>query len=108
MKKINQKLIPLYSILYIKTKNGVMVFFHLPKHIANHLAGEDHTKSHRRISGGLVMVVGVGITYTAHHVFGGIIGFIGDLVGYGIHGIGLVPFVSEFEKKSKNENNDKI
>lgn len=103
MKKINQKLIPLYTIIYVKTKNGMLVLIHLPKHIADHLVGEDHTIIHRRISGGVVMGFGVGVTYVTHHMFGGVIGFIGDLVGYGIHGIGLMPFVSAFEQEKKNE-----
>lgn len=59
------------------------------------LAGEQHTFTHRGLTGTLVMLSGV---YTAHH-FGHspnlLIALAGDAVGYALHGLGLIPFVDQ-------------
>jgi hypothetical protein len=63
----------------------------LSRHIANHLAGERHTSHHRKIAGVLV-------TKLSAIPEGPIIHFAGDLIGYGMHGIGLIPFATNIEK----------
>jgi hypothetical protein len=70
----------------------------LSRHIANHLAGERHTSHHRKIAGVLVMSFGVLVAKLSAIPEGPIIHFAGDLIGYGMHGIGLIPFATNIEK----------
>lgn len=70
----------------------------ISKPICNHLVGEHHSQSHRKITGIVIMVFGVGITKILLIFDYGIVHFIGDIVGYAFHGIGLLPFVNSLEK----------
>lgn len=64
----------------------------LPRALCNHLIGEHHTLGHRMFVGVIVMVCGVGVAHTAT-VLPEAAGFVADLTGYLIHGIGATPFV---------------
>ena len=78
----------------IKGKNYfVLSKICVSKLICNHLVGENHTHTHRCTVGLVIMGVGVGITKAALTVDVGIIHGVADLVGYGIHGVGDIPFV---------------
>lgn len=65
----------------------------LPKHLCKWLLGKDHKVTHRLLVGTAVMVVGVLITKCSslydNHVFHLVV----DVVGYGIHGLGLTPYI---------------
>ena len=66
----------------------------VPKTICTHVLGKNHTKTHRRYCGICVMIVGVFIAEviggTSHYLT-----FICNVFGYGLHGMGLVPFIEE-------------
>jgi hypothetical protein len=71
----------------------------LPKTVCNHLAGENHTLGHRLIVGTVVMFAGGMIAHFGPILLHGSHGFVGgmlhvavDVFGYGIHGLGLVPY----------------
>lgn len=64
----------------------------LPKALCNHLIGENHSLAHRLICGACLMVVGVAVAHTASALPEGA-GFIADLTGYLIHGIGSTPVI---------------
>lgn len=81
----------------IKTIDAI----NLPKHIAHHIAGEDHTDNHRRLAGVAVMAVGVGFVKLCMVIDSMAVHFMGELVGFAIHGIGLIPFASKIEKQTK-------
>lgn len=70
----------------------------LSKYINNHLVGKDHTIRHQKIAGIAIMLTGVAIGKLSLLIDAHLIHYIGDVVGYGIHGIGLIPFVKDFEK----------
>ena len=70
----------------------------ISKPICNHLIGEHHSQIHRKATGVIIMVFGVGITKFLLIFDPMIIHFIGDIVGYAFHGIGLLPFVNSLEK----------
>ncbi len=70
----------------------------ISKPICNHLIGEHHSQTHRKATGVIIMVFGVGITKFLLIFDPMIIHFIGDIVGYAFHGIGLLPFVNSLEK----------
>lgn len=71
----------------------------LTRKISTHLVGEDHNIKHRMSVGGVIILIGVVIseipaTYGVLHI-------VYDAVGYGIHGIGLLPYGEHFLSKVK-------
>ncbi len=69
----------------------------LPKHITNHVCGEQHTITHRRIVGFIVFMFGYALT----HAGGGLIvvQVITDNVGLYLHAAGLIPFIEPNQMK---------
>lgn len=71
----------------------------LPKIICSHVIGKGHSKYHRRWCGVGVMAVGVVVAEflgMACHELGAFSHagmFVCNIIGYGLHGIGLVPFI---------------
>lgn len=63
--------------------------------LCNHLFGEFHTKNHRIVTGVTMAVAGVCIAKI--HVENFFIYLVVDLVGYGLHGFGLLPLFAHFE-----------
>jgi len=61
--------------------------------ICDHLLNHDHTHAHRMAVGVMVMTVGVFIAKAAGHHEIEIVAYLGDGIGYAIHGLGLTPFV---------------
>lgn len=75
----------------------------LARLICNHLVGENHSAVHRCTFGIVIMCVGVGFTKAAFLVDISFIHGVADVVGYGIHGIGAIPFVEHIiNSNSKN------
>jgi hypothetical protein len=69
-------------------------------HIAHHLIGANHTPIHRKVVGVLIMVLGgslIGIIGELGHSV--MYHVLGDVIGNGVHGIGLIPFIKDVEKK---------
>lgn len=65
----------------------------LPRYICNILVDKKHCLCHRYFVGILVMMCGVVIAKTIGHHPTHYIALVGDTLGYGLHGIGLIPFV---------------
>lgn len=65
----------------------------ITKKVCEHLVGEEHSKTHRFTVGVVIMSMGVGITKAVFIFDPAFIHFIGDVLGYGFHGIGAIPFV---------------
>lgn len=61
--------------------------------ICEHMLGKDHSTAHHMMVGVVAMCAGVLIAKTTGHNPNEIIAFIGDAVGYAVHGLGLTPFV---------------
>jgi purine-cytosine permease-like protein len=75
----------------------------IPYYIANHVIGEHHTPVHRKVAGIFIMIVGVGMAHMAEHLSNVLISLFGDLVGYSIHGTGLIPFLHDLEAAGKKQ-----
>lgn len=87
---MKKNIIPLHTPWY--------AHLNLPRELAYHLFGDDHTPSHRMGIGALVMCSGVALVYasTGWTVFGWNIHFACDVVGYAIHGLGALPWLEQF------------
>jgi len=76
----------------------IISLLNIHKTIANHVVGKNHTVLHRRISGIIVMCIGVGIVKLSLILAeGAMIHYAFDIIGYAVHGIGMIPFVEEVE-----------
>lgn len=78
----------------------------LARLICNHLLGENHSATHRYTIGIVIMSTEVGLTKAAFLVDIGFIHAIADLIGYGIHGVGALPFVEKVLAAVNNEKGD--
>lgn len=67
--------------------------YNLPKAICRHLVGKEHDTHHHMLAGVFVMVVGVAIAKSVEFFHFPGAHFALDLVGYGVHGLGLTPFI---------------
>lgn len=65
----------------------------VPKKLCKSLLGEKEKPIHRMIIGLLFMAIGVSIAKFCADSGNTFVGFFGDIIGYGIHGTGLVPFI---------------
>lgn len=83
----------------MKKINKLIKCIDISRYISNHLVGENHSLTHRKITGVFVMITGVLITKAVITIPDMTIHVVGDIVGYAIHGIGLIPFVSGLEGK---------
>lgn len=78
------------------------------KTICNHLVGKEHTKNHRIFTGIILMIFGVGLTVIAKSFASSIIHFIGDAIGYLLHGLGGYPIVEAAVNSGKTKNSKQI
>ena len=72
--------------------------FNIPAKICKHLVGKEHTIGHRLCVGVLIMCVGVMVSKIVFIFDSTYVHYVGDIIGYGIHGIGLTPFVEMIVK----------
>lgn len=73
------------------------------KHLSNHIIGEHHTPGHRKTFGAIIMMIGVLIVKLTLMFDAWILHFLGDVIGFAIHGVGLIPFVNDVEKPKKEQ-----
>ena len=78
---------------FVKT----LQFLDLSKIITYHIIGKNHTITHRKCTGVVLAIVGVCIAhgFASADIF--IIKLFGDVVGYALHGIGIIPFIEQLE-----------
>lgn len=66
----------------------------LPRQTCHVLIGKHHTAQHRMVAGIIIMMVGVGVAKGLPALLpSGLVHFVADLLGYGVHGLGLTPFI---------------
>lgn len=68
-------------------------YINLPRAICRSLIGRTHQPHHRMAVGVVIMATGVVIAQGSHLVELFIFRAAFDLVGYGVHGLGAVPFL---------------
>ncbi len=72
--------------------------FDLSKTVCSHLVGEKHNHIHKKIVGFVICFIGVTIAHFFAFIDAEIIKYFLDLTGYGVHGIGLIPYVESVLK----------
>lgn len=70
----------------------VIIRINVVRPLCDSLVGENHTFKHRAGVGIIVMLLGVLIAKTFGHHEIQAVAVIADAVGYGLHGVGLIPF----------------
>lgn len=83
-----------------------MFHIDLTQRLANHLVGRHHTHWHRKTIGAVFILIGVVIAKSAHYFPHFLANIILDGVGYGLHGLGLIPFISAIEERKNTEWNE--
>lgn len=78
-----------------KTLLGKVRTFNLIAHLCHAALGPDHHPAVRYSAGAGIMCIGVAIAKFGGQIHVFHIHFFADLVGYGVHGLGLVPFIEK-------------
>ena len=76
-----------------------MKFIHplnIPHWVCHATIGREHKPHHRMIAGIVVMSIGVSIAKASSYFDAHFMHYLLDGVGYGIHGIGLTPFIESW------------
>jgi hypothetical protein len=66
------------------------------------LLGEQHSVRYRMGAGVVVMALGVTLAKTVGHVANPLIAYSADAIGFGIHALGMVPFIDHLIEKFKH------
>ncbi len=94
-------------LLLHSLKLACKIFFAAGKHVADkidesrvvvcdHLTNPSHSKTHRRTVGVMIIMIGVVVSKMGGDMY--VLHLCCDALGYGIHGLGLVPFIGSVEK----------
>lgn len=70
----------------------IIVRVNIVRPMCDSLVGKHHTFLHRALAGIAIMLIGVVIAKTLGHADHHAVAIVGDAIGYGLHGIGLIPF----------------
>jgi hypothetical protein len=75
----------------------------ISRYICNHLLGEHHTTAHRATVGSVIMLIGVTSVKLTANIEYTIIHIIVDIVGYGLHAIGMILIIEHLTKSSSSD-----
>ena len=76
----------------------------VPKAVREHLIGEHHSFKHRCLTGTIISSFGLFIVWVSHTA-GGFLEWPLHHLGYGLHGLGWIPFFNVLEKKGGKNGN---
>lgn len=79
----------------------LIIRVNIARPICNMMFGENHHPLHRFGVGVVVAGAGVVMAKTFGHGYGTAIGFLADGVGFGLHALGITPFLEWIIKKHK-------
>lgn len=74
-------------------RSSITIRINIMHPICNAVFGKGHTLAQRLIVGTLVALIGVGVAKWSGHSTNAVVGHLGDMVGYGMHALGLAPFI---------------
>ncbi len=81
--------------------HAVAVRLNVARPLCATLLGHDHKPAHRMTVGIVVMSVGVFIAKASHGIHFEVLAMAVDCVGYGVHGLGLTPFIEWLSERVK-------
>ena len=82
-----------------KKIHTILVYANVARPICAIMLGHGHSHIHRMTAGVFIMGVGVTIAKLAHGIEFTVIQMLVDGVGYGIHGLGLTPFIEVLSER---------
>ena len=77
----------------IRKIHPLLKYTNIARPLCDHLMGSQHTHIHHMSIGVILMSTGVIIAKMAGHSEFLFLSYIGDGIGYAIHGLGLTPFL---------------
>jgi hypothetical protein len=80
-------------------RSSITIRINLMHPICNAIFGKDHSLAHRLTTGAVVALLGVVVAKYAGHSSNAVAGHLGDMVGYGMHALGLEPFIKWIARK---------
>lgn len=93
-----------------KVADSVKLFsrsrFNIPHLICNHIIGKEHKIQHRITVGTIIMMIGVLISKGGGGISIVIVHYLFDAIGYGLHGIGLIPWIEYITENVEKKNED--
>jgi len=81
----------------------INVSAYIADQVSEHLVGTNHSKTHHRIAGASIIMVGVFVAEEIHIAGVPVVHFICLAVGYVLHGIGAIPFIKSYETEHKKD-----
>lgn len=91
-----------------RISKGVQIFsrsrFNIPHLICNHIIGKEHKIQHRITVGTVIMMIGVLISKGGGGISLVIVHYLSDAIGYGLHGIGLIPWIEYITDNVERKN----
>lgn len=88
----------------MKHKVNLLDKINLPKKLALHIFGQNHTHGHKITIGVLIMWAGVYLVRFISDVPLPLMHMLADVIGYGIHGVGLSPYIDYLQEKARMRN----
>ena len=77
----------------IKKIHAIAYRCNIARPVCRVMLGHEHSHTHRMAVGAVVMACGVAIAKATGRSEYELICYIGDGIGYGIHGLGLTPYI---------------
>ncbi|MEO6302692.1 MAG: hypothetical protein ABIP51_05935 [Bacteroidia bacterium] len=101
-------------IVIQKVGNTIVMIVHysdiskpIGEFMCKHLTNEEFTSKHHKRVGLSIATFGVLLAHITAESSYFLIKFFGDLIGYGFHGLGLIPIFKNFEKEKEDIKIDK-
>lgn len=73
---------------------------HTTEYLTNHIVGKKHTPTHRKIVGGMVMIVGIIVAHFGHS--NPVISVVTEFLNHTTAAIGVVPFIKFLDNANNN------
>lgn len=87
--------------------HAVAVRLNIARPLCEILLGSNHAAAHRMSVGVVFMSAGVFIAKAAHGIHFEVLAMAVDCIGYGVHGLGLTPFIEWLAERVKKEAEEK-
>lgn len=77
----------------MKNLNKYLEILNLPKHMASHVFGENHTAHHRKIAGAVLLAAGTLFVHSGQLLHMPVVNYLFEIFGVGIQAAGAHPYL---------------